>query len=158
MVLDLGRDYYKLDGTALEALRAKVASGDMEEVLKVYEKELQVCESSHRFDIPLTSLVTGQERADGESDPHSPHSGAKDKGKLTDPSSLSDVIADFQTDLSLSLLSLDHLLRSQQLTFAFVGLAPSLLVLYGLGGWMRGLWRGEKRGKSRRRTYFNGLR
>jgi nuclear-control-of-ATPase protein 2 len=42
MVLDLGRDYYKLDGTALEALRAKVASGDMEEVLKVYEKELQV--------------------------------------------------------------------------------------------------------------------
>lgn len=66
--------------------------------------------------------------------------------------------ADRQTDLSLSLLSLDHLLRSQQLTFAFVGLAPSLLVLYGLGGWMRGLWRGEKRGKSRRRNYFNGLR
>jgi nuclear-control-of-ATPase protein 2 len=63
-----------------------------------------------------------------------------------------------QTDLSLSLLSLDHLLRSQQLTFAFVGVAPSVLILYGLGGWLKGVWRGEQRGKGRRRRYFNGLR
>jgi len=66
--------------------------------------------------------------------------------------------AKFQTDLSLSLLSLDHLLRSQQLTFAFVGVAPSVLVLYGIGGYLRGVWKGEKRGKGRKRTYFNGLR
>lgn len=63
-----------------------------------------------------------------------------------------------QTDLSLSLLSLDHLLRSQQLTFAFVGVAPSVLVLYGFIGWARGVWRGDKRGKGRRRHYYNGLR
>jgi nuclear-control-of-ATPase protein 2 len=63
-----------------------------------------------------------------------------------------------QTDLSLSLLSLDHLLRSQQLTFAFVGVAPSVLVLYGLSGYLRSIWKGEKRGKSRRRKYFNGMR
>lgn len=63
-----------------------------------------------------------------------------------------------KTDLSLSLLSLDHLLKSQQLTFAFVGLAPSLLVLYGLGGWLRGVWTGEKRGKSRRQAYATALR
>ncbi|RSH92300.1 Nuclear control of ATPase protein 2 [Saitozyma podzolica] len=63
-----------------------------------------------------------------------------------------------QTDLSLSLLSLDHLLRSQQLTFAFVGVAPSVLILYGFGGWLKGVWRGEQRGKGRRRRYFNGLR
>jgi nuclear-control-of-ATPase protein 2 len=60
--------------------------------------------------------------------------------------------------LSLSLLSLDHLLRSQQLTFAFVGVAPSVLILYGFGGWLKGVWRGEQRGKGRRRRYFNGLR
>lgn len=42
MVLDLGRDYYKLDGPQLETLRNQVAAGDMEQVLKVYEKELQV--------------------------------------------------------------------------------------------------------------------
>ena len=63
-----------------------------------------------------------------------------------------------QTDLSLSLLSLDHLLRSQQLTFAFVGLAPSLLVLYGIGGWARRVWNGEKRGKTRRMAYVRGVR
>lgn len=63
-----------------------------------------------------------------------------------------------QTDLSLSLLSLDHLLRSQQLTFAFVGVAPSFLILYGLGGYVRSAWKGEKRGKGRRRRYFTGLR
>ncbi|KAJ9116572.1 hypothetical protein QFC20_000504 [Naganishia adeliensis] len=63
-----------------------------------------------------------------------------------------------KTDLSLSLLSLDHLLRSQQLTFAFVGLAPSLLVLYGLGGWFRRVWNGENRGKTRRMAYVRGVR
>lgn len=63
-----------------------------------------------------------------------------------------------KTDLSLSLLSLDHLLRSQQLTFAFVGLAPSLLVLYGIGGWMKRAWNGENRGKSRRMAYVRGIR
>ncbi|KAH8090542.1 ATP synthase regulation protein NCA2-domain-containing protein [Filobasidium floriforme] len=61
-------------------------------------------------------------------------------------------------DLSLSLLSLDHLLRSQQLTFAFVGLAPSLLILYGLGGWTKRLWTGERRGSGRRMDYLRGIR
>lgn len=40
--MDLGRDYYKLDGPQLESLSAKVRSGDMEEVLRVYEREMQV--------------------------------------------------------------------------------------------------------------------
>lgn len=40
--MDLGRDYYHLDGPKLDALSAKIKSGDMEEVLRVYEKELQV--------------------------------------------------------------------------------------------------------------------
>jgi nuclear-control-of-ATPase protein 2 len=42
MVLDLGRDYYHLQGDALEALKGKIRGGDMEEVLRVYEKEMQV--------------------------------------------------------------------------------------------------------------------
>lgn len=45
MVMDLGRDYYKLSGPALEALGDKVRTGDMEEVLRVYEKEMQVSAS-----------------------------------------------------------------------------------------------------------------
>ncbi|KAK4683942.1 nuclear control of ATPase protein 2, partial [Tremellales sp. Uapishka_1] len=126
MVMDLGRDYYHLSGDALEALGEKVKSGDMEEVLRVYEKELQS---------PLKNALLG--------------------------SLIRTLLIQVQktkTDLSISLLSLDHLLRSQQLTFAFVGVAPSVLILYGIGGWLQGVWRGEKRGKAQRRRYFNGLR
>ncbi|WVW78335.1 hypothetical protein I302_100289 [Kwoniella bestiolae CBS 10118] len=126
MVLDLGRDYYHLSGPDLDALSVKIRSGDMEEVLRVYEKELQSPVKNALMGSLIRTLLIQVQKT--------------------------------KTDLSLSLLSLDHLLRSQQLTFAFVGLAPSLLVLYGLGGWMRGVWRGEKRGKGRKKQYFNGLR
>lgn len=42
MVMDLGRDYYKMSGQELDALGDRVKQGDMTEVLRVYEKELQV--------------------------------------------------------------------------------------------------------------------
>ncbi|WVR04733.1 hypothetical protein IAU60_001744 [Kwoniella sp. DSM 27419] len=126
MVLDLGRDYYHLSGPALDALGDKIRSGDMEEVLRVYEKEMQSPVKNALMGSLVRTLLIQVQKT--------------------------------KTDLSLSLLSLDHLLRSQQLTFAFVGVAPSFLVLYGLGGWLRGVWRGEKRGKGRKREYFNGLR
>lgn len=42
MVLDLGRDYYHMSPPELDHLRDKIQAGDMEEVLRVYEKELQV--------------------------------------------------------------------------------------------------------------------
>lgn len=126
MVLDLGRDYYHLDDAGLEALKARVNKGDMDDVLKVYEGEMRS---------PVKNAVMGSLVR-----------------------TLLIQVQKTKTDLSLSLLSLDHLLKSQQLTFAFVGLAPSLLVLYGLGGWLRGLWTGEKRGKSRRQAYATALR
>ncbi|OCF33869.1 hypothetical protein I316_04581 [Kwoniella heveanensis BCC8398] len=126
MVIDLGRDYYHLSGPALDALGDKVKSGDMEEVLRVYEKEMQSPVKNALMGSLIRTLLIQVQKT--------------------------------KTDLSLSLLSLDHLLRSQQLTFAFVGVAPSFLVLYGLGGWFRGVWRGEKRGKGRKRQYFNGVR
>jgi hypothetical protein len=42
MVRDLGKDYYKLNGPELDALTERVKSGDMEQVLRVYEQEMQV--------------------------------------------------------------------------------------------------------------------
>jgi nuclear-control-of-ATPase protein 2 len=42
MVLDLGRDYYKLSGPKLDALGERVKAGDMEQVLRIYEQEMQV--------------------------------------------------------------------------------------------------------------------
>ncbi len=58
----------------------------------------------------------------------------------------------------MALQSLDQLLRSQQLTFAFVGVAPSVLLLYGVWGWLRRLYVGEGRNKGRRRRYFHSVR
>ncbi|KAG8949772.1 Nuclear control of ATPase protein 2 [Tulasnella sp. 424] len=42
-----------------------------------------------------------------------------------------------KVDVDLALTGIDRLLQSQQLTFAFVGVAPSLAVLYIFGGWLR---------------------
>lgn len=39
--MDLGRDYYHLSGPQLQALGDRVKNGDMEEVLRVYEREMQ---------------------------------------------------------------------------------------------------------------------
>ena len=56
MVRDLGRDYYKLKGPELEALGERVKSGDMEQVLRVYEQEMQVSLSPARLSIPALTV------------------------------------------------------------------------------------------------------
>ena len=61
MVLDLGRDYYGLKGEGLEVLKGKVRGGDMEEVLRVYEKEMQVSLHEPYF----TSVLATEGRAAG---------------------------------------------------------------------------------------------
>ncbi len=52
MVIDLGRDYYHMSPPELEALGDKIRNGDMEDVLRVYEKELQ---ASVNVSLELTS-------------------------------------------------------------------------------------------------------
>jgi nuclear-control-of-ATPase protein 2 len=42
MVVDLGRDYYHMSELELDGLAQKVRRGDMEEVLRLYEKEMKV--------------------------------------------------------------------------------------------------------------------
>jgi hypothetical protein len=60
-----------------------------------------------------------------------------------------------QVDIDFALAGIDKLLRSQELTFAFVGVAPSLVVLYIAGGWLRSLvFNGDRRKKGR----FGGKR
>lgn len=90
MVLDLGRDYYNFSGPELARLGDRVRAGDMEEVLRVYEKELQVglgvCSvcvgAALKGDGHADSAEPRQERTHGESDPHPADSGAKDQGQL----------------------------------------------------------------------------
>lgn len=44
-----------------------------------------------------------------------------------------------KVDLDQALAGIDKLLKSQELTFAFVGVAPALAVIYVAGGFLRGL-------------------
>ncbi|KZV86149.1 NCA2-domain-containing protein [Exidia glandulosa HHB12029] len=51
-----------------------------------------------------------------------------------------------KVDLDVAMNGIDKLLRSQELTFAFVGVAPSLAILYGVGGWLLRVWNGGRGG------------
>ncbi|GAA6029442.1 hypothetical protein JCM8097_003681 [Rhodosporidiobolus ruineniae] len=55
-----------------------------------------------------------------------------------------------KVDVALAMDGIEKMLKSQQLTFGFVGVAPSMLVLALLGRWMRGLVSTDG-GKGRRR-------
>ena len=61
-----------------------------------------------------------------------------------------------QVDVDQALAGIDKLLKSQELTFAFVGVAPALSVVYVASGYLRGLFAGASRhehlGGTRRRT------
>ncbi|KZP31535.1 NCA2-domain-containing protein [Athelia psychrophila] len=61
-----------------------------------------------------------------------------------------------KVDIDQALAGIDKLLKSQELTFAFVGVAPAFAVVYGVGGYLRALWSGGRgrgrHGGSRRRA------
>jgi nuclear control of ATPase protein 2 len=43
-------------------------------------------------------------------------------------------------DIDQALSGIDKLLRSQELTFAFVGVAPAFAIVYLVGGYVRRTW------------------
>ncbi|KAI0769046.1 NCA2-domain-containing protein [Trametes elegans] len=53
-----------------------------------------------------------------------------------------------KVDINQALSGIDKLLKSQELTFAFVGVAPALAIVYGIAGYLRTLWSGG-RGRGR---------
>ncbi|KZT60280.1 NCA2-domain-containing protein [Calocera cornea HHB12733] len=68
-----------------------------------------------------------------------------------------------KVDIDVALSGIDKLLKSQELTFAFVGVAPSITILYFAGSWMSGLWnsgrgRGRYGGKHKREEAWLALR
>lgn len=59
-------------------------------------------------------------------------------------------------DVALAMKSLEQMLDAQQLTFGFVGLAPSLIILVGSARWLRGLFlrdEGKEARLLRRKTW-----
>ncbi|KAI0755155.1 NCA2-domain-containing protein [Daedaleopsis nitida] len=60
-----------------------------------------------------------------------------------------------KVDINQALSGIDKLLKSQELTFAFVGVAPALAIVYAVAGYARNVWsggrgRGRYGGKARR--------
>ncbi|KAI0697885.1 NCA2-domain-containing protein [Cytidiella melzeri] len=53
-----------------------------------------------------------------------------------------------KVDINQAVSGIDKLLKSQELTFAFVGIAPAMTITYVTAGYLRSLWFGN-RGKSR---------
>ncbi|GLB38357.1 putative NCA2-domain-containing protein [Lyophyllum shimeji] len=63
-----------------------------------------------------------------------------------------------KVDIDQALAGIDKLLKSQELTFAFVGVAPALAIVYLLGGSLVTLWRGGRgRGKYGGKRVISGV-
>jgi nuclear-control-of-ATPase protein 2 len=65
--------------------------------------------------------------------------------------------------VDFALSGIDKLLRSQELTFGFVGVAPALAVVYLVSDWLLDIWRGGKGkgkfgGKKERTKVWNAMR
>ena len=68
-----------------------------------------------------------------------------------------------QVDIDQALSGIDKLLKSQELTFAFVGVAPAFGIVYAAGGAVHRLWsgstgRGRYGGKRRRVRVWLAMR
>jgi len=68
-----------------------------------------------------------------------------------------------KVDIDQALSGIDKLLKSQELTFAFVGVAPALAIVYGISGVVvrigsNSVGRGKWGGRKRRRGVWEGLR
>ena len=49
-----------------------------------------------------------------------------------------------QVDIDQALSGIDKLLKSQELTFAFVGVAPVIAITYAVGGTLMRIWEGGR--------------
>jgi len=68
-----------------------------------------------------------------------------------------------QVDIDQALAGIDRLLKSQELTFAFVGVAPALAIVWGVFGatsrlWDNGKGKGRYGGQTRRRGVWERIR
>ena len=82
--------------------------------------------------------------------------------RFTSVAGLSDAMLP-KVDIDQTLTGIDRLLKSQELTFAFVGVAPAFAIVYIASGYLRNLWfdgRGQGRygGKKQRAAAWLAMR
>ncbi|KAK4058676.1 Nuclear control of ATPase protein 2 [Microbotryomycetes sp. JL221] len=129
MVVDFGREQYKLPDAQLQELAQKVRDGNLTTVLKAWEQDIKS---------PIRSAIGGNLIR-----------------------TLLIQVQKLKVDVDTAVTGVESMLKSQQLTFGFVGVAPSLLVLYVVGRWFKGLMRtdgGKKKAREHRRKCWMTMR
>lgn len=132
MVVDFARDEYKLGPEELQVLAQQVRAGDLTPVLRVWEEDIKVCVRSEK----RGSATRKRALIHSFPPPQSPIKSAV-RGSLV--RTLLIQVQKVKVDVALAMDGIEKMLKSQQLTFGFVGVAPSMLILALVGRWMRGL-------------------
>src|SRR5712691_5196848 len=147
MALSLAKDKLSYNPAQLEDLSNRLRVGDLTPILQIYEEDIKS---------PVRSLVSGSllrsafiqiQKAKVR---HFP---------VFANSYLQHIFS--QVDVDQALAGIDKLLKSQELTFAFVGVAPALSLVYVVGGNMGKLFapsHGHMGGKRRRTAAWLAMR
>lgn len=147
MAVALGQERLGYTQEQIDSLHEQVQKGDLTSVLRVYEDDIKSPIRSAVSGTLVRSLLIQIQ-----------------KMKVSHPYRLSlQVVTQFQVDVDFALSGIDKLLRSQELTFGFVGVAPALAIVYLATDWMWGIWRGGRGrgrygGKKQRRKVWSTMR
>ena len=147
MALSLARDKLGYSSTQLDDLSNKLRFGDLTPILQIYEEDIKRPVRSTVSGTLLRSAFIQVQKAKVRLSPHVYYS-------------YSQYIFS-QVDVDQALAGIDKLLKSQELTFAFVGVAPALSLVYVVGGNMSKLFtssHGHMGGKRRRTAAWLALR
>jgi nuclear-control-of-ATPase protein 2 len=151
MTLALAREKLHYSQEQLASLSKQIRLGDLTPILQIYEEDIKS---------PLRSAVTGTLLRSVFVQIQ--------KAKVSpnyDSSAVQFLTCNLlsQVDINQALAGIDKLLKSQELTFAFVGVAPAFAILYIIGGYFKSLWtgvggRGQYGGKKKRASVWVAMR
>ena len=152
MTLALAQDKLNYSQEQLASLSKQIRLGDLTPVLQIYEEDIKS---------PLKSAVTGTllRSVFVQVQKAKVNLGCNSLEYLV----LMDGLLLFQVDIDQALAGIDKLLKSQELTFAFVGVAPAFAIVYIVSGYLKDLWlggrgRGRYGGKKRRAGVWAAMR
>lgn len=138
MAIALGQEKLAYTPEQLNVIQDQIRQGDLTAVLRVYEDDIKS---------PIRSAITGtlvrslliqvQKMKVGPSF-------LWIYASLRLYTMLNLILNLAQVDVDFALSGIDKLLRSQELTFGFVGVAPALAIVYLGFGWLRDSWSGGK--------------
>jgi len=148
MALSLAQDKLHYNPVQLASLSQQIRLGDLTPILQIYEANIKSPWKSAILGTLVRSLFIQVQKA---------------KVGLNASRYENTHHVPMQVDLDQALAGIDKLLRSQELTFAFVGVAPAFAILYFAGGFFRKLWsvgksRGKYGGKRRRAGAWLAIR